>query len=259
MIRPWVVRRACLDRVGPLDEAFRPTEWDEADLAFRIREAGWKVATCGYERLGAYFHLGQHDDWRAVGAVSRAVLRTAGCSTQRWDAAIARHAAAPAPHVAAAGDDRRLGCATAAGSAPARGLRAGPGMSRTAEATHRGGVQPTCRSAPRWSPGCGSCRSSLRPCRRRGSTASGSRRASGSPTRAWRISACSVTCRGSSPKRTVAAIAAASASLLSTAFGGVRAVAVIYGYCAIADSGWFTSVDCCTSTPASAATCSGRS
>ncbi len=35
-----------------------PTEWDEADLAFRIREAGWKVATCGYERLGGYDHLG---------------------------------------------------------------------------------------------------------------------------------------------------------------------------------------------------------
>jgi GT2 family glycosyltransferase len=58
VIRPWVVRRACLDRVGLLDEAFRPTEWDEADLAFRIRRAGWKVATSGYERLGAYCHLG---------------------------------------------------------------------------------------------------------------------------------------------------------------------------------------------------------
>src|SRR5205823_1849580 len=45
VIRPWIVRRACLDRVGPLDEAFRPTEWDEADLACRIREAGWRVAT----------------------------------------------------------------------------------------------------------------------------------------------------------------------------------------------------------------------
>jgi GT2 family glycosyltransferase len=44
-------------RVGMLDEAFVPTEWDEADLA-RIREAGWKVATCGYERLGGYEHLG---------------------------------------------------------------------------------------------------------------------------------------------------------------------------------------------------------
>ena len=58
VLRPWVVRRACLDRVGVLDEAFRPTEWDEADLAFRIRTAGWKVATHGYERLGAYVHLG---------------------------------------------------------------------------------------------------------------------------------------------------------------------------------------------------------
>src|SRR3954468_16953228 len=36
VMRPWVVRRACLEKVGPLDEAFRPTEWDEADLAYRI-------------------------------------------------------------------------------------------------------------------------------------------------------------------------------------------------------------------------------
>ena len=34
------------------------TEWDEADLCFRIREAGWKIATHGYERAGAYDHLG---------------------------------------------------------------------------------------------------------------------------------------------------------------------------------------------------------
>ena len=39
-IRPWVIRRECLERVGLLDEAFVPTEWDEADLAFRVRAAG---------------------------------------------------------------------------------------------------------------------------------------------------------------------------------------------------------------------------
>jgi|HubBroStandDraft_6_1064221.scaffolds.fasta_scaffold38358_2 glycosyltransferase involved in cell wall biosynthesis len=59
VIRPWVVRRACLDKVGPLDEAFCPIEWDEADLACRIRErGGWKIATHNYERLGAFTHLG---------------------------------------------------------------------------------------------------------------------------------------------------------------------------------------------------------
>jgi GT2 family glycosyltransferase len=58
VIRPWVVRRACLDKVGPLDEAFCPIEWDEADLAYRIREGGWLVATHNYERLGAFTHLG---------------------------------------------------------------------------------------------------------------------------------------------------------------------------------------------------------
>jgi glycosyltransferase involved in cell wall biosynthesis len=59
VIRPWIVRRQCIDRVGPLDEAFCPIEWDEADFAYRIREAGdWKVGTYNYERLGAFTHLG---------------------------------------------------------------------------------------------------------------------------------------------------------------------------------------------------------
>lgn len=56
VMRPWVVRRACIERVGALDEAFHPHEWDEVDLCYRIRAAGWKVATHGYERDGAYLH-----------------------------------------------------------------------------------------------------------------------------------------------------------------------------------------------------------
>ena len=90
VIRPWVVRRACLDRVGLLDEAFRPTEWDEADLAFRIRRAGWRIATCGYERLGAYFHRGS----TTIGTPSRAyrdrVLANGRLFHERWDGEIAR-------------------------------------------------------------------------------------------------------------------------------------------------------------------------
>ncbi len=58
VVRPWVVRRAAIEKVGPLDEAYRPIEWDEADLCYRLREAGWKAATCGYERLAAFTHLG---------------------------------------------------------------------------------------------------------------------------------------------------------------------------------------------------------
>jgi GT2 family glycosyltransferase len=85
VIRPWIVRRACLDRVGGLDEAFVPTEWDEADLSFRIRRAGWKVGTHGFERIGAYTHLGS----MTVGALSetykRQVLSNGRLFHQRWD------------------------------------------------------------------------------------------------------------------------------------------------------------------------------
>jgi GT2 family glycosyltransferase len=90
VIRPWVVRRACVDRVGTLDEAFRPTEWDEADLAFRIRKAGWRVATCGYERLGAYRHLGSTTISRAPSAPYLArVLENGRLFHARWDDTIA--------------------------------------------------------------------------------------------------------------------------------------------------------------------------
>jgi len=89
VLRPWIVRRACLDRVGRLDEAFRPTEWDEADLAFRIRQAGWKVATCGYERLGAYFHLGSTTLGTPSQAYRDRVLANGRLFHARWDAVIA--------------------------------------------------------------------------------------------------------------------------------------------------------------------------
>jgi hypothetical protein len=84
VIRPWVVRRACIERVGPLDEAFVPTEWDEADLAYRIRAAGWKVATCGYERLGGYEHLGSSTLGALGDAYKQRVLKNGLLFHQRW-------------------------------------------------------------------------------------------------------------------------------------------------------------------------------
>jgi GT2 family glycosyltransferase len=91
VIRPWIVRRVCLDRVGPLDEAFRPTEWDEADLACRVRQAGWKVATCGYERLRAYAHAGGATiGARPSPSYFEKVLRNGRLFHHRWDAVIAR-------------------------------------------------------------------------------------------------------------------------------------------------------------------------
>jgi O-antigen biosynthesis protein len=89
VIRPWILRRACIERVGMLDEAFRPTEWDEADLACRIRQAGWRVATSGFERLGAYYHLGSTTLSRAPSAPHLArVLANGRLFHARWDAVL---------------------------------------------------------------------------------------------------------------------------------------------------------------------------
>lgn len=91
VMRPWAVRRACLDQVGLLDEAFRPTEWDEADLCYRIREAGWKIATHGYERDGAYEHRLSTTLGRTAWSKRQATaLRNARLFYERWDAVIAR-------------------------------------------------------------------------------------------------------------------------------------------------------------------------
>lgn len=91
VMRPWVVRRECIDRVGALDEAFRPTEWDEADLACRIRAAGWKVATHGYERDGAYHHQVNSTLSRTPSEQRMALgLRNAHRFFGRWGETIAR-------------------------------------------------------------------------------------------------------------------------------------------------------------------------
>jgi glycosyltransferase involved in cell wall biosynthesis len=95
VIRPWAVRRACVDAVGLLDETFVPTEWDEADLSFRIRRANWKVATHGYERLGAYFHLGSTTLGVLSDAYKQRVIRNARTFQDRWDETIRRDAARP--------------------------------------------------------------------------------------------------------------------------------------------------------------------
>jgi hypothetical protein len=96
VIRPWIVRKSCLETVGYLDEAFVPTEWDEADLCFRIRRAGWKVAIHGYERVGAYSHLGSTTISKGfTETYKQQVLKNGRLFHQRWDDTIRSEAARP--------------------------------------------------------------------------------------------------------------------------------------------------------------------
>ena len=89
IVRPWIVRRTCIEKVGPLDEAFCPTEWDEADLCFRVRQEGWRVAVYGYERLGAFVHLGSSTIGRSdFEKHKQKVLPNGQLFHQRWDATI---------------------------------------------------------------------------------------------------------------------------------------------------------------------------
>jgi len=90
VVRPWAIRRACLDAVCLLDEAFVPTEWDEAFLSCHIRHRDWKVATHGYERLGAYFHLGSTTVGVLSDAYKKRVVRNGLLFHDRWDDTIRR-------------------------------------------------------------------------------------------------------------------------------------------------------------------------
>ncbi len=91
VMRPWAVRKACVDRVGPLDEAFRPTEWDEADFCYRIRAAGWKIATHGFERGGAYLHALSSTYGQTASERRMALgLRNAKLFFGRWEETIRR-------------------------------------------------------------------------------------------------------------------------------------------------------------------------
>jgi len=90
VIRPWVVRRACIEKVGALDEAFCPIEWDEADLAYRVRNGGWLVATHNYERLGAFTHLGSTTLGKMPSDKHKAmVLPNGRLFHERWQSTIA--------------------------------------------------------------------------------------------------------------------------------------------------------------------------
>ncbi len=91
VMRPWVVRAECVQKVGMLDEVFRPTEWDEADLCMRIRAAGWRIATHGYERAGAYEHLLSSTLSRTPSEQRMALgLRNARIFFERWCAEVDR-------------------------------------------------------------------------------------------------------------------------------------------------------------------------
>jgi glycosyltransferase involved in cell wall biosynthesis len=85
VMRPWVVRKECVERVGALDEEFRPTEWDEVDFCYRIRKAGWAIATHGYERDGAYLHAVNSTLGRTPSEKRMALgLRNARIFFSRW-------------------------------------------------------------------------------------------------------------------------------------------------------------------------------
>ena len=101
-----------------------PTEWDEADLAYRIREAGWKIATCGYERLGGYEHLGSSTLGELSDAYKARVLKNGLLFHQRWSHLVdPRPCQGPAAHGCARPATQPAGFSTVKMMPPARAVR----------------------------------------------------------------------------------------------------------------------------------------
>lgn len=89
IIRPWVTRKICIDKVGLLDTAFKLSEWDEADFCYRISQNGWKISVHAYERLGAYKHLGSSTIRKTSSDAYRTqVLENGQLFYSRWSTAI---------------------------------------------------------------------------------------------------------------------------------------------------------------------------
>jgi GT2 family glycosyltransferase len=57
----WLMRRAVIEEVGVLDEAFSPVQYEDLDLCLRARAAGW---TCWVEPRARLFHFEHHHNSR---------------------------------------------------------------------------------------------------------------------------------------------------------------------------------------------------
>lgn len=55
-VRPWLLRRECIEKHGLFDPIYAPFNWDEADLHMRLRTHGWQIATLPGERMNGYLH-----------------------------------------------------------------------------------------------------------------------------------------------------------------------------------------------------------
>ena len=97
-----------------------PTEWDEADLALSHSRGGLEEsATCGYERLGGYEHLGSSTLGELSDAYKARVLKNGLLFHEPLVAVVARdHARTRRTWLAA---DDALGWISACEMMPARG------------------------------------------------------------------------------------------------------------------------------------------
>ena len=93
VIRPWAVRRACLDKVGIARRGIRADRMGRGGSVVPdpARPTGGS-ATHGYERLGAYFHLGSTTLGVLSDAYKRRVVSNGLLFHDRWDDTIRRDA-----------------------------------------------------------------------------------------------------------------------------------------------------------------------
>ncbi len=94
VIRPWAIRREVHRPCRRSRRGVRTDRMGRGGLAFRIRQAGWQVAVHGYERVGAFTHLGSSTFTKYSLNLERD-LHNGRLFFERWDATIRRDAGRP--------------------------------------------------------------------------------------------------------------------------------------------------------------------
>jgi len=101
-----MVRHALFEALGGFDEAFAPAYYEDVDLAFRIRERGFKVL---YEpRSVVIHHEGMSHGTDLAGGVKAHQPINQARMAQRWGAALKQENYAPGEHVLRARDRAQM-------------------------------------------------------------------------------------------------------------------------------------------------------
>jgi GT2 family glycosyltransferase len=79
-----LIKRAVLERLGYLDEAFAPAYFEDADYGFRAREAGFRLVYSPFAEIYHYSMVTAQAVRREDDSLAAAAARNERLFRQRW-------------------------------------------------------------------------------------------------------------------------------------------------------------------------------